>query len=152
MSPGVPGAAGSRWPSCCCRPRTAAAGGHPEAGHGLRTGDLGTAAPRLVGAALVPLPAVWLLAGVGLALFGLLPRAAVPVTWAAVGVAVVIDFFGELLNLRQTILDLSPFVHLPKLPGVAFQATPLAWLLGIGAVLAAAGLVGFRRRDLSPIT
>ncbi|HYY79721.1 MAG TPA: ABC transporter permease [Actinomycetes bacterium] len=120
--------------------------------HGLRTGDLATAVPRLVGAALVPLPAVWLLAGVGLALFGLLPRAAVAVAWAAVGVAVVIDFFGPVLNLRQPILDLSPFVHLPKLPGVAFQATPLAWLLGIGAVLAAAGLVGFRRRDLSPIT
>jgi ABC-2 type transport system permease protein len=66
-------------------------------------------------------------------------------------VAVVIDFFGPLLNLRQTIMDLSPFIHLPKLPGVAFQATPFAWMLGIGAVLAAVGLVGFRSRDLSPI-
>jgi ABC-2 type transport system permease protein len=120
--------------------------------HGLRTGDLGTAVPKLVGAALVPLPAVWLLAGVGLALFGLLPRAAVPVAWAAVGVAVVIDFFGPVLNLSRPILDLSPFIHLPKLPGVAFQATPIAWLLGISAVLAAVGLVGFRRRDLSPIS
>jgi ABC-2 type transport system permease protein len=67
-------------------------------------------------------------------------------------VAVVIDFFGPVLNLSQPILDLSPFVHLPKLPGVAFQATPIAWLLGIGAVLAAVGLAGFRRRDLSPIS
>jgi ABC-2 type transport system permease protein len=33
--------------------------------HGLRTGDLGTAVPQLVGAALVPLPAVWLLRGWG---------------------------------------------------------------------------------------
>lgn len=120
--------------------------------HGLRTGDLATAVPRLLGAALVPLPAVWLLAGVGLALFGLLPRAATAIAWAAVGVAVVINFFGELLNLSQGVLDLSPFIHLPKLPGVAFQATPFAWLLGIGTVLVAIGLVGFRSRDLSPIT
>jgi ABC-2 type transport system permease protein len=95
---------------------------------------------------------VWLLAAVGLALFGLLPRAATAIAWAAVGVAVVINFFGELLNLSQGVLDLSPFIHLPKLPGVAFQATPFAWLLGIGAVLVAVGLVGFRSRDLSPIT
>jgi hypothetical protein len=30
--PGVEGEAGSRWPPCRCRPRTAAAGGHPQAG------------------------------------------------------------------------------------------------------------------------
>jgi ABC-2 type transport system permease protein len=49
-------------------------------------------------------------------------------------------------------MDLSPFTHLPKLPGVEVTATPFAWLLAVSAALALAGLVGFRRRDLSPAT
>ena len=45
-------------------------------------------------------------------------------------------------------LDLSPFAHLPKLPAAAFTATPVAWLVAVALLLAAAGLAGFRRRDL----
>jgi putative exporter of polyketide antibiotics len=59
-----------------------------------------------------------------------------------------ITTLGEPLRLDQWTLDLSPFAHLPRLPAAAFTATPLAWLLATAAVLAAAGLAGFRRRDL----
>jgi ABC-2 type transport system permease protein len=36
----------------------------------------------------------------------------------------------------------------PKLPGGTLTATPLLWLAGVAIVLLAAGLAGFRRRDL----
>ena len=128
----------------------AAAGLAAGLAHGLRTGDLATDLPRVLAAALAQVPAVWLIAAVALALFGLAPRATVPVAWGVLAVAVFISTFGGLLNLGQAVLDLSPFTHLPKLPGADAQAAPFAWLLAVGAVLTATGLAGFRRRDLSP--
>ena len=80
-------------------------------------------------------------------LFGLLPRLA-PVSWAALAVAAFLVLFGPLLRLSQGIIDLAPFSHIPKVPGAAVSAAPLLWLLVIAAVLAAAGLAGFRGRDL----
>jgi ABC-2 type transport system permease protein len=118
--------------------------------HGLRAGDVGAELPRLLGAALAQVPAVWLLAAIGLLLFGIIPRLTAPVAWGALAIAVFISTFGGLLNLDQVVLDLSPFSHLPKLPGGEVTVTPFAWLVGIAAVLAVAGLAGFRRRDLSP--
>ena len=116
--------------------------------HGLRAGDLGGELSKVLGGALVQLPAVWVMAAIGAALFGLLPRLVVGGTWAVLGVVVSITIFGEPLQLDQLVRDLSPFAHLPRLPAAAFTATPLAWLLAVAAVLAAAGLAGFRRRDL----
>ena len=116
--------------------------------YGLVGGDLGHQLPRVLAGALVQLPAVLVLSGIAMALFGLLPRLA-PLSWAALAVAAFLVLFGPLLRLSQGILDLAPFSHIPKVPGAAVSATPLAWLLVIAAVLAAAGLAGFRRRDLA---
>jgi ABC-2 type transport system permease protein len=116
--------------------------------HGLRAGDLAGQLPRVLGAAMVQLPAVWVLAAVGAALFGLLPRVVVGATWAILGLVLAVTIFGEPLRLSRWLLDLSPFIHLPRLPADAFTATPLLWLVAVAAVLAAAGLAAFRRRDL----
>jgi ABC-2 type transport system permease protein len=116
--------------------------------HGLRAGDLGGQLPRVLGAALVQLPAVWVLAALGAALFGLLPRLVVGATWAILAVVLAVTMFGEPLQLSQWLLDLSPFAHLPRLPAAGFTATPLLWLVAVAAALAAAGLAAFRRRDL----
>ena len=116
--------------------------------HGLRAGDLGGQLPRVLGAALVQLPAVWVLAALGAALFGLLPRLVVGATWAVLGVVLAITTFGEALQLSRWLLDLSPFAHLPRLPAATFTATPLLWLVVVAVALAAAGLAAFRRRDL----
>jgi ABC-2 type transport system permease protein len=116
--------------------------------HGLRAGDVGGELPKVLGGALVQLPAVWVMAAVGVLLFGVLPRFVVGATWAALGIVLFISVFGEALRFDQRLLDLSPFAHLPKLPAATFTATPLAWLAAAAVVLAAAGLAGFRRRDL----
>jgi polyether ionophore transport system permease protein len=115
--------------------------------YGLVGGDLGHQLPRVLAGALVQLPAVLVLSGIAMALFGLLPRLA-PLSWAALAVAAFLVLFGPLLRLSQGILDLAPFSHIPKVPGAAVPATPLLWLLVIAAALAAAGLAGFRRRDV----
>ncbi|MBE1533498.1 ABC transporter permease [Actinomadura algeriensis] len=104
--------------------------------------------PDLLTAALAQLPAVWLIAAIALALFGLVPRLT-PVSWAAVAVATLVTLVGPMLDAGQWALDLSPFTHLPKLPGGDVTPTPFIYLLALTAALTAIGLTTFRRRDLS---
>ncbi|MEQ7124091.1 ABC transporter permease [Actinopolymorpha sp. B11F2] len=118
--------------------------------HGLNADDVGGQLPRVFAGAMVQLPAVWTLAAVAVALFGLLPRIAAA-SWAAFGLCLFLGWVGALLQLDQVLLDASPFTHLPKLPGGDVTAEPFVWLAGVVVVLVAVGLVGFRRRDV-PVT
>ncbi|HEY2948647.1 MAG TPA: ABC transporter permease [Micromonosporaceae bacterium] len=119
--------------------------------YGASVSDVGWELPRVLGAALVQLPAVWLLAGLTVALFGLLPRLAQPLGWTALAVCLFLGQIGALLRLGQALLDVSPFTHVPKVPATDLSAVPLLWLAGIAALLMVAGFVGFRRRDI-PVT
>ena len=102
---------------------------------------------RLVVAALVRIPAVWLVVGIVVAVYGLLPRWVV-LGWVALVGFVLLGEFGVLFNLSQSVMDLSPFAHVPRLPGGEFAAAPLLWLTAIAAGLIGVGLAGFRRRDV----
>jgi len=44
--------------------------------------------------------------------------------------------------------DLSPFTHLPKLPGGELDWTPLIGLTSVTLLLCTLGLIGLRRRDV----
>jgi ABC-2 type transport system permease protein len=57
--------------------------------------------------------------------------------------------FGSVLNLSRWATDISPFSHVPKLPGGTVAATPLLWLTAIAVALFAVGLAGLRRRDIT---
>ncbi|QMV22342.1 ABC transporter permease [Streptomyces sp. SCUT-3] len=117
------------------------------AGHGVVAGDITGRAVSTAGSALVQLPAVWLVGGIALMLFGLWPRISA-VGWGLLTAFVVIGLYGPVLHLDQWAMDLSPFTHLPKVPGEEVTAVPLAALTALGTVLGAAGLTGLRRRDL----
>jgi ABC-2 type transport system permease protein len=113
----------------------------------LITGDWGEL-PRLVGASLVYVPAVWLLAGIAVALFGLAPGAALA-AWAAMALCFVIGMFGELLDLPSWLIDLSPFQRTPRVPADGLSPVPLLAIAAVAAALTAAGMAGFRHRDVS---
>ena len=119
------------------------AAGATHAAHMHDVGQVG----RVLGGTLVQLPAAWVLTAIVAAAFGLAPRLTV-LGWAALVGFLLIGEVGPLLKLKQWIMDMSPFAHAPKLPGAPFTLTPLLWLLGIAAATTAAGLVGFRRRDI----
>ena len=117
-------------------------------GYGLASSTTGTQLPRLIGAAMAQWPAALCVAAVGAAVIGLAPRWSVTAGWAAVGICGLIGVFGPALNLSQAVLDVSPFTHVPKLPGGAFTVEPLLWLIAVALGLTAAGLAGLRRRDI----
>jgi polyether ionophore transport system permease protein len=116
--------------------------------YGLRAGDVGAQVPSLLGAALAQLPASLAVAGVAAVLFGLAPRVSVAGGWTVAGAAILLTLFGPVLRLPQWALDISPFTHVPKLPGAAVQAGPLLWLALAALVAGAAGLGAFRVRDI----
>lgn len=113
----------------------------------LVLGDAGELV-RLTAASLVYLPAVWALVGIAVALIGLVPRASVAV-WGVWGFALVVAFFGTLVDFPRLLRDLSPFEHIPLVPAADVDPAPLGVLLVVSAGLLAAGGAGLRRRDVA---
>lgn len=111
-----------------------------------QVGDSGEVG-RVLAGALVQIPAVWLIVGIVIAAFGLAPRAIVA-GWIALVGFMLLGEFGSLFNLSRFVMDISPFAHVPRLPGGTFSAAPMLWLTAIAAGLIAIGLAGFRRRDI----
>jgi ABC-2 type transport system permease protein len=115
--------------------------------YGAAAHDIGGKLAMVVASAAVQLPAVWLLAAVTLALFGLAPRFS-PVAWGVLVGFVALYLIGSLSGFPQWLLDLEPFAHIPRVTGGAFTPVPLLWLLVIDAALIALGMAAFRRRDV----
>lgn len=101
----------------------------------------------LLAAGLVYVPAVWVVIGIVLALFGLAPRV-VTAGWLVLVYGVVVFLLADAMDLPGWTRNLSPFHHVPELPGAEFEAGPVFVLVALAAALIAAGIVGFRRRDV----
>jgi ABC-2 type transport system permease protein len=102
---------------------------------------------RLVGAALAQLPAVWLVVGLTLAAYGLAPRLAV-VGWAALVAFLLLGELGPLFRFNHWVMDLSPYAHVPRLPGGSLAPLSMGALAAVALALLVAGALGFRRRDV----
>ena len=74
-------------------------------------------------------------------------------TWAILGWAFLVLFLtfgqlGELLRLPQWVIDLSPYVHVPRMPVESFTAGTSVVMTLIAALLLAASWLRFRTRDI----
>jgi ABC-2 type transport system permease protein len=115
--------------------------------YGIAAHDVGGKLPMVIGSALVQLPAVWLLAAVTVALFGLAPKFT-SLSWGVLVGFVALYLIGSLSGFPQWVLDLEPFAHIPRVTGGAFTPVPLLVLLVIDGALIALGMAAFRRRDI----
>ncbi|MFF3084650.1 ABC transporter permease [Streptomyces nojiriensis] len=117
------------------------------AGVGLGLGH-GREPAAAIGATLAQLPAVWLIGALAALLYGAVPQYAAA-AWAVAGGALALGWVGPALNLPQAVLNLSPFAHLPRLPGAqTLDPAPLLVLTALAVALTAAGLGTLRRRDM----
>ncbi|MFD9910267.1 ABC transporter permease [Streptomyces sp. NPDC059063] len=116
------------------------------AGCGLALG-YGQDAGPVLGACLVQVPAIWLIGALAVLLHGAAPHLAVG-AWGVAGAALLIGWFGPALDVPQAVMNLSPFSHLPKLPGNDMAWPPVLLLTALALALTAAGLAALRRRDL----
>lgn len=100
-----------------------------------------------VGASLAHLPAVLVVVGAAVALWGLRPAWS-SAAWAVVALVVAVGLFGDLLRLPGWVRRISPLEHSPGMPAEPFDVLPLAVLVLVAAALLAAGVAGFARRDV----
>lgn len=124
----------------------AAAGAGAGLVHGVRTGDIGQTTVDVLIAALIHVPAVLVLAGLTLALVGVVPRLSFA-AWIALVGFLLLGQLGPTLNLDQWLMNLSPFSHVPL--ASAREVLPAALLLATALLLVTIGLVGLRRRDIA---
>ncbi len=109
--------------------------------YGIMISDLGQV-PRMLGAALAYVPALWLFVGLAALLFGLIPRG-VAVAWAALACCFVTGLLGAALDLPAWAKNVSPFEHTPRLPGASPAVVPLGVLAAIATALTLGGVLAF---------
>ncbi len=108
------------------------------------TGDGGGGVLR---ASVDYLPAVLVLAALGLLLVGLFPRAT-GVLWVVIGYVALVEMLGETLSLPDWARSLSPLHAIGRLPIEPADGAAAAWMSALAVLLVVAALVGFRRRDV----
>ncbi len=96
----------------------------------------------------VMVPALFVL-GLGVFLYGLAPRLAVPLLYASVLWSFVIAIVGSTINTNHWFLDTSLLTHLGPVPASDLSWPAIGWMLGAAVVAIFAGLVAFTRRDLA---
>ncbi|TWD74998.1 ABC-2 type transport system permease protein [Kribbella amoyensis] len=114
---------------------------------GAALGNMGRQVPRMIAAAAVQLPAIWVVTALVVLLFGLAPKL-VTAGWLLYGFFLLVGQFGAIFDLPQAVMDISPYAHTPRLPGSDFTASPVIWLTALAALLLATGFTTFRRRDI----
>jgi ABC-2 type transport system permease protein len=126
----------------------AALGATMGAGLGLVGGtglsDVGPVTATALGA----VPAVLFVAGLTMLIVGVWPRL-VMLAWVLMAAFAVIGELGPILGLPDRVLDLSPFAHVPRLPGDTRLTWSIGVLLAAAVVMVVLGLFGLRRRDVT---
>ncbi len=123
------------------------AGAAAGIGSTTKTGDVGEVVDLAI-AAVALMPALLVVVGVTVALFGISVRWA-PAAWLAVVVSVVVGVLAETLNLPVWVRDISPFQHVPRLPAASFDPIPLIVLSLVATGLMALGTLAIGRRDIA---
>ena len=114
---------------------------------GASHGDVGSGFARVLPAALVQIPAVWVIVAVAAALYGASARLALA-AWGVLAACLLLGQFAELFHLPDVVQEASPFTHLPLLPGGSVDAAPLATLVAVAGAIVVVGATAFRRRDI----
>ena len=125
----------------------ALAGAVAGATYGAIVGDISGEARKVIGAALIQVPAVWVVVGVAVILFGLFPRLT-SLSWGVLVMSLLLGQLGQILQFPQWSLDVSPFSHIPRLPSADVEVVPLLVLTALAVAMTAIGLRGFQRRDI----
>lgn len=116
-------------------------------GYGTAAGSLVDTFGRILPAALAQAPAIWLVTAIATAAYAVRSRGAV-LGWAFLVAFLTLGQIGELLRMPRWVIDLSPYVHVPRMPVESFALRPALVLTGLAAALLSAAWWRYRTRDI----
>lgn len=99
-------------------------------------------------AAMVYLPAIWIMIGVAVLLIGLFPRMT-SLIWLYLGYSFLVVYLGGLLQFPEWMGKISPFGHVPQFPVEDMDFTKVFTLTCIAIVLTLSGFIGYKKRDIA---
>jgi ABC-2 type transport system permease protein len=103
----------------------------------------------VVSGGLNAVPGAFVVLGVGVLAFGLLPRSTAALAYGYLAAAFVLEIIGSALDLPEMVLALSVFHHVPLVPAVPAEPLTSGLLIACGLAGAAGGALGLSRRDIA---
>jgi ABC-2 type transport system permease protein len=104
---------------------------------------------ELLGAGLNVVPPAIFVLGIGGFVFGIWPRGAIGVAYGLVVWSFVVETFSAAFDSNHWLRDTSPLLHIAPVPAADPNWTAAIWLVALGVLTAALGVVAFGRRDLA---
>ncbi len=101
----------------------------------------------LYGAAIVYLPAMWIMIGLAAVLIGVVPKFT-GFTWLYLIYSFIVVYLGGLLQFPEWLGNLSPFGQIPNIPVEDMDYMKVSILVVIAIVAVVVGFVGYNRRDI----
>lgn len=102
---------------------------------------------KMLSAALVYLPAIWMMVGLAVFLIGFAPKLT-GFSYLYLTYSFFVVYLGALLQLPDWMGELSPFGHIPQLPVDDMNYPVVSLLTMIALLLIMAGFIGYKNRDL----
>lgn len=102
----------------------------------------------LYGAAVVYLPAMWVMIAIGVLLIGVAPKLT-GLTWLYLLYSFVVVYLGGLLQFPEWMGNLSPFGHVPQLPVEDMNLMKVIVLAMIAIVVTILGFIAYNKRDIN---
>lgn len=98
-------------------------------------------------AALIYVPAVWLIIGIATLLIGVFPKGS-GLAWLYIVFSLMVVYIGDLLDFPDWVTNLSPYTHVPQVPIEDLDWGSLIALSAAAIILTVIGFVGYNKRDI----
>ena len=102
---------------------------------------------KLYSAAMIYLPAMWIMVGIAVLFIGVAQKAT-SFIWIYLLYSFVVVYLGGLLQFPEWMRNVSPYGHIPQLPVEEMNVLTISILLGIAVVLVIVGFIGYNKRDI----
>jgi ABC-2 type transport system permease protein len=99
-------------------------------------------------AAMVYLPAIWVMIGLCVFLIGLIPKFT-GIAWLYLGYSFFVVYLGGMLQFPEWMGRLSPYGHIPQLPVEEVNFLKVFTVFCIAVILIIIGFAGYKKRDIT---
>lgn len=109
--------------------------------------DEGIQFSLLFNAAMIYLPAIWIMLGLAVLLLGVEPKFT-GFIWFYLLFSFIVVYLGNLLQFPVWLVNLSPYGHIPQFPVEEMDLMRITMLTLIAMILTFAGFIGYNKRDI----